>query len=408
MQKLRLDLPSQAGPAPATVIFQKYYPDSLFQGDLVRVTGDLPRADYERRLLERIVASYRHAHERYRQQASGVWSIIEDHKTSIHDVVISGDVDALGALIREPAKTMLFHGFDQPTSKSIEHMENRGWLMNYRIFCLGSLRRLAEAIGAIPMTYPEGYGVTADVQSNTPMHINDLIHAIEGRLGFEIDFPNVFLDEVGLDTERGVACYRAIQSLYQGWRIATVAAEVEVPGQAPSALEIGGGSGRTAYFAYRAGIHDYAIVDLPMTGLVQAYLLGMSLGEDRICLDGEPFKTDAVKIFSPPALDRHRRYDVVASFDAIVEFSEEVANGYMDFVKKNARAFVSGNRESKSYTVRGMLEARNIKATRTPYWLRRGYAEEVAILRGPKPYSPAPAPFSERLRRAWLELTAKS
>jgi len=407
MQKRRLDVPSPTAQAGGLAVYQKFYPDALCQGDMVRVTGDLPRRDGERRLLERIVAGYRHAHETNRQQASGVWSTIETHKRPVHDVAIAGDIDALGAMLREPATTMLFHGFDQPTSRSIANLENPGTLLNYRSFCLGSLRRMAEATGAIPMAYPEGYGVEADVQSNAPLHVDQLVRAIEDRLKYEIRFPNVFLDEIGLDTVRGVASYRAIQSLYQAWRLAAVAAEVGAPGRTPSALEIGGGSGRTAYFAYRAGVRDYSIVDLPMTGLAQAYFLGMALGEDKVCLEGEPPSKDAVKIVSPPALDRRRSYDVAASFDAIVEFSEEVANGYMDLVTRQAGAFLSVNRESKPFTVRAMLETRNIKATRTPYWLRRGYAEEIAILRRTQPDAEGLAPFAERLRRAWRTLTGE-
>lgn len=381
---LMLKQPIDLGtPPPFTqgfAIFQKFFPDDLCFGELARVC-EPPSSDSDQGLLARIIKSYRHAHENAPQEASGVWKIIDSHKLPVHDLIMDGDVNALGYLLREPARTMLFHGFDQPTSKSINNMANRGWLLNYRSFCLGSLRRFAEAIGAITMAYPEGYGVQGDVESNNPMHVDELIEAIEDKLGFQITFPNIFLEETGLDTACGVASYRAIQSLYQGWRIAEIASEVIEPqDKLSSAIEIGGGAGRTAYFAYQMGVCDYSIVDLPLTGVVQAYFLGKTLGAENICLEGELSKNKAIKIFTPPALVKDRHFHVATSFDAIVEFSEEISNSYIDFILSHAKAFLSGNRESKSFTVRKMLEARNISSTRTPYWLRQGYVEEVAYL----------------------------
>jgi hypothetical protein len=46
----------------------------------------------------------------------------------------------------------------------------------------------------------------------------------------------------------------------------------------------------------------------------------------------------------------------------------------------HARALLSINRESKSYTVRSLLRSYDLVAERTPCWTRMGYAEESLTL----------------------------
>ncbi len=55
----------------------------------------------------------------------------------------------------------------------------------------------------------------------------------------------------------------------------------------PRALEIGGGLGHTAYYAWRSSVTHYSTVDLPMTAVAQAGFLGRALGCDAISLFGE-------------------------------------------------------------------------------------------------------------------------
>ncbi len=52
-------------------------------------------------------------------------------------------------------------------------------------------------------------------------------------------------------------------------------------------LEIGAGLGRTAYYAWRAGIRHYTIVDVPLTAVAQADFLGRTLGPEALTLAGE-------------------------------------------------------------------------------------------------------------------------
>ena len=367
-------------PPQGFAVYQHFYPLPMVTGDMVLVTGDVPAPSSA--LLDRLIASYRSEMEQA-QRASGVWTTITGHKQDVHETLLAGDKDKLAKLLTDPAQSMLLHGFDQPTANSIKNLHTPGMLILHRGLILGSLRRLAEGIGALPMAYPEGYGQTGDIVSNDAVDSDDIIKAIEAEIGQTLTFPNPFQNEIGVDTKRGVLTYRSVQSLFQGWRLAALANGAAEKDKSLSALEIGGGTGRTAYFSYMSGVHDYTIVDLPLTGIVQSYFLASALGEDRVVMAGEPFREDAVKIISPPAL-KERPFTVVASFDALVEFSREAAADYLDYAVRNADVFCSINRESKPYRVRDLLQERNLVSTRTPYWLRNGYAEEVAILKPTK------------------------
>lgn len=371
-----LDLPEPKSANGGYGIYMQFYPPHLLTGRMVQVTGDVAQPSGV--LLDRIITSYQQE-MKHTQDASGVWTIITGHKQAVHDVLMSGDSKALSAILTDPTVSMMLHGFDQPTMNSHQNLLQQPTLIQHRGMILGSLRRVAEALGAIPMAYPEGYGQVNDVISNEVMSADMLIAAIEKETGVRLAFPNPFMNEVGIETSRGVLTYRSAQSLYQGWRLAALARQAQASGRALSTLEIGGGTGRTAFFSKLFGIQDYSIVDLPLTGMVQSYFLAMALGEDSVVMPFEEPRDNAVKILSPPRLSE-RPFTAVASFDALVEFSREVASDYMDHAVRNAGVFCSINRESKSYRVHDLLKERGLDAMRNPYWLRNGYTEEVVFL----------------------------
>ena len=72
-----------------------------------------------------------------------------------------------------------------------------------------------------------------------------ILRDLDTAFGFAIHFPNPYPDEVGLKTSRGVASYRAVQGLYQAYRVA----ELVRDRPAARVVEIGGGLGRTAFYA---------------------------------------------------------------------------------------------------------------------------------------------------------------
>ena len=147
-------------------------------------------------------------------------------------------------------------------------------------------------------------------------------------------------------------------------------------------VEIGGGLGRTAYYARAFGIHDYTLVDLPLTGISQAYFLGRTLSPQAILLHGEnaPDESERIKISPPnPFINSTDRYDLALNVDSLPEVGRATAEAYVQQIATRAPIFLSINHEANDFTTRELIE-NNPKASasdRHPYWMRSGYVEEL-------------------------------
>jgi hypothetical protein len=196
---------------------------------------------------------------------------------------------------------------------------------------------------------------------------------LDDALGFRVTFPNPFPDEVGLATSRGIASHRAVQAVYQAWRIFSLAKR----DAGARIVEIGAGTGRTAFYASHLGLRDYTIVDLPLSSVAQANFLSRALGQDRICLFGEG--GPGIRLLPPAAfLDAADRYDIVVNVDSMTEMAADTALAYCRAVKIRAGLFLSINHEVNQFMVRDVFAREGLYAiTRTPYWMRRGYVDEV-------------------------------
>lgn len=168
--------------------------------------------------------------------------------------------------------------------------------------------------------------------------VKTMMLQLDQAVGFRIDFPNPFPDEIGLVTSRGIASHRAVQALYQAARIASLIKETS----RARIAEIGAGTGRTAYHARK--ITDYTIIDLPMSNVAQANFLGRALGPDMISLFGED--RPGIRILSPDAfLNGDDHFDLVVNVDLLTEMTAETAHAYCKAIKASAGLFVSINHE---------------------------------------------------------------
>ena len=165
-----------------------------------------------------------------------------------------------------------------------------------------------------------------------------------------------------------------MQAIYQAHRLKGCLSVIET-GQ--SILEIGGGMGRTAYYAHRLDMVDYTIVDLPLALVGQACFLAGALGEDAVSLHGE---SRAGICLRPPQWlkDNKRRFDIALNVDSLTEMSREYAEYYLSFIRTNCRSFLSINHEANDFTTQEL--APDLFASRMPYPMRRGYVEEFALL----------------------------
>jgi putative sugar O-methyltransferase len=149
----------------------------------------------------------------------------------------------------------------------------------------------------------------------------------------------------------------------------------------PRVLEIGAGLGKTAYYALEFGIKDYTIVDIPITASFQAYFLGRSIGEDKICLETESLKNspEKIKIFKPDTfLQSKERYDLIINVDGMTELDKSMAQSYWDKIKTSASQFISINHEIDLFRMRDIILADmdSLDYDRSFYCVRSGYVEE--------------------------------
>jgi hypothetical protein len=335
-----------------------------------RATGELSSNP---RLVERLLASYRRTFKK--EHYGSMWgTIFEQNHLPIHQLFMTGTAAEAERLLGDPASTQLHTGFDTTVADFTKRlMENEAMARGLARTCKMKLVTLGDALGVTALDNPEAY--CAHPEPAPAPETDELLDRIERALGFRIDFPNPFPNEFGLATRRGIAGYRAINALYQAHRIRTLVARI----RNPRILEIGGGTGRTAYYAHKLGLKNYSIVDLPFTAISQGYFLGRTLGPDSVAADGDPATGDKVKLYAPETFFASRaRYDLIVNVDSLTEMGLETASAYWAAIRSRAARFLSINHESNEFTVRQLPGA--APETRYPYWMRRGYVEELYLM----------------------------
>jgi hypothetical protein len=319
------------------------------------------------RLIDRLIQS----HSLRRELPSGQWSdIFQSLHADISDAFAAKDRPRIEKILRNPASSDIFFGFDS-TAKSLRSGGQRIEDRRSPGLALDALAALAEALGARTMELPENYYIWRVDRLNA----DELLGQIDWAVGFKVPVPNPFPAEYGLVSSRGIISYRMPQALYQAWRISKLVQGV----QNPKVLEIGGGLGRTAFYARQFGVRDYTIIDIPVSSLAQGYFLGRTCGEDTVSLFGESATGDQIKIMPPGFfIDGTERFDLVVNVDSLTEIGRAAADQYWSVIQRRAGKFLSINHEANEFTVAELItQAKHARTSRMPYWMRRGFVEEV-------------------------------
>lgn len=322
----------------------------------------------DERLIDRLMQSYT---ARLAETPTDQWlRIFAGFHGDIHEAMISGDKARASTMLRNPAGNDMFYGFDN-LSKSLIRSKRIEDQQTARL-TLDGLVSLAEAMGARRLDHPEGH-------RRLPQKVaaEEVLNQIDAALGFTLKVPNPFPREYGLRSDRGVISYRVPQAVYQAWRISQLVASIDKP----KGLEIGGGLGRTAFYARALGILDYTIVDIPISSLAQGYFIGRTLGDEFVHLHGETAGSDdTVKILAPEAfLAGTDRYDLILNADSLTEIGYPAAKAYWTQIERRCGTFLAINNEANEMTVHQLIREAGAAAasSRMPYWMRRGYVEEV-------------------------------
>jgi hypothetical protein len=328
-----------------------------------------PFPEDDSQLIDRIIRAYRRAIQTPLGNPDSMWlhGPLLERRRDVHEAIIAGDAGTVQALLRDPGSTDLLLGFEQLTSSfrsdRLPALDPQGFAFGQYL----NLLSLCEAVGVRRVRHHD--------QPELPYpEIEDLLLRLDTLFRFRVAFPNPFPNELGVATERGISSYRAPHAIYQAWRIWQLVGRIK----SPRVLEIGGGLGRTAYYAREFGVTDYTIIDIPTALVAQANFLGRVVGPYHVQLYGEEgAHAGCIKLLPPNEfLTTKGRYDLILNVDSLTEMARETAQAYCDAICRRSSAFLSINHEGLPFTVADLMP-RGFDQ-RSPYWMRPGYVEELS------------------------------
>jgi hypothetical protein len=261
---------------------------------------------------------------------------------------------------------------------------------SYRAFVLlmamDKLVSLAEALGVLAVENPEAGTFGASLRADP----RELVERIGERLGIDITPPDVDGGLLKLDGGRGLFGERDLNAIYTAYLMRSIVGSE----RQQRVCEIGGGSGRVAYWSHQLGLMDYTIVDLPHVNVVQGYYVLKSIAGERVQLYGEQSPPDAasprLRIVPPHAIDDlgGTPFGLVVNQDSFPEMNVPTVDRYLRWIRGSCDGLLlSINHESKPAYGRGLTHIsvpERIAACggfalrqRFPYWMRRGYVVET-------------------------------
>lgn len=325
----------------------------------------------EEALTQRLKKFYKLCDSKFAGNKDSMWSgIFMELQGDIHNAFINDDDKKISHILQNPAKYNLFYGFEN-MCKALLNNKRLEDLLEPEM-TMDSLITLCEAVGVLKIANPESLRIKKSIS------VDEAIELLESKFDFNLLFPNPFKEEYGLKTKNGIASYRAIQAIYQAWKVFELVKDIPNP----KILEIGGGLGRTAFYCNLFGIKNYTIVDIPMSLVSQTNFLSRALSQNAIHLMGEPEIGDRRKINlidMDSFFENDYQYDLIINVDSLVELDKKIATNYFNKVSSSCQFFFSINHENNSFSVNDIWESSHSmdKLSRSLYWLRRGYVEEL-------------------------------
>ena len=316
-------------------------------------------------------------------KSEGVWRIVgRTHHNKLATLLKSCDfwelaVYLANGLRQEIAYGLLSIGHLQSFSVPGVVRRSRNEALAFQLLIKDKLVRLAVALGVLPVENPEQgrYGMNIHIPLQT------VVERIERHVGVEIHRPFV-MGITGIDNNGRVYDAKTADDAYLAYLIKKLWLHEQV-------AEIGGGFGGAAYQLTRYNVFC-SIFDLPIVGVIQAFFLAKVLGPEKIALYGESPQSDSIKI-RPwwRFFDDTDHFSVVFNRDSMAEFRRTIASKYLIEIKRRRIPFFSINQEVEYESGDEGINQLNVgglatevglqRRSRYPYWLRRGYVEELFL-----------------------------
>jgi hypothetical protein len=351
-----------------------------------RVVPDKARSEEDVAIAARLLDAYRAA-TRDAVASSGdradLWTEISRTQGSFLAVLDRGDSNELADYLVNVSRHDASTGISQGDAEFARITRDRSYQAFLASMTQDKLVSLAEAVGAVAVENPEGGSFGESILLPPGL----LVERVSERLGIDIAPPDVDGGLFKVDTGSGLFGERDANAIYTAHLLARTLKEQA----SPSVLEIGGGTGRVAYWSNRFGLKSYSIVDLPRINVVQGYYLLKALSLDRVRLYGEESRSsEEVHIVPDHALPPTdgRRFDLVLNQDSLPEMNADTARDYLLWIRDSADRFLSINHESKPPYGRDKRIEVSVPEViagidgfelqlRFPYWMRRGYVVEL-------------------------------
>ena len=253
--------------------------------------------------------------------------------------------------------------------------------INYlSICCRDAIISLAEALSVKNISLNQQTPFS-DYIKTTNCDLAPYIDKIEKALGHSISAPDVGHPPVAIVGEY-VISPDSLHHAYVMHRVKQLGFNEQ-----SHILEIGGGFGNVARYAYLSGFRNYTIVDLPHVAAIQAAFLFATVGAENVFLFGEATNAP-IKIF--PCTHKNAlqdKFDLVINMDSLPEINRTEALEYLGIVKSKSRYFLSVNQEAQK-THKEKIQQHSVPEMinhvggfnllhRNIYWMKQGYAEEL-------------------------------
>lgn len=353
------------------------------------VVADKVAAPADVVIAERLLAAHRAAaRSAPRSLPAGdrddVWTTITAQQGRFARILEEGDPVRLATYLCNVSRHDASVGITQGDGEHRRIIRDRSYREFVALMAKDKLVSLAEAVGVIAVENPEQGSFGRSLRCD----LAELVERIGARIGTDIAPPDVDGGLLKIDTGRGLFHERDANAIYTAHLLRQAARGL----LAPKICEIGGGSGRVAYWSRRLGLGSYTIVDLLHVNVVQGYYALRSLPADAVSLYGEDppgaaagrlqiLPAHAVAEISEPA------FDLVLNQDSFPEMRAATVADYLHWIRRCAGgALMSINHESKPAYGEGLEHISVPEMTgavggfeltyRFPYWLRRGYVVE--------------------------------
>ena len=314
------------------------------------------------------------------------WNEIQSGQNELHEIMLEGNLEKIyNYLISSPTQSIC-NGVLQGDNETKMLRINRKYRNLQSRVTINRFISLLEGIGkGFLVQNPEqgGWGVKKD------FHFDEALKHLDEEFGFTVQAPIIY--DGLLQTSVGNRNFNQvdIMALNASLQIKNVLKS----SVSKSILEIGAGSGTTAYWCSQLDLGPIQIIDLPHVAVLQAFYLLKVLPSASILLYGEeqvPGQPD-ITIYPHWAFSELPRISpaVVFNQDSFAEMSVTVVQKYLSWIIDiNATYLLSINHESAATYNSVLTEQVNLSSliqtelafesiSRHPNWVRLGYVDQL-------------------------------